>query len=322
MTEARGNGSATVRESAGDTGSVREWIEYAAAWSVLHAVGLLPRGMARAVGAAVARLFYAMQPRLERAALFNLKIAFPEMTDDERRGIARRLMRHIGWMGGEFSQFPRQTAESIRRVITIDGIENYQAAKARGKGLIYLTGHMGAWELAPFAQALNGHPLNFLVRPVENARVNSLVDRYRCLAGNRTIDKNEAVREMLRILRENGDVGVLMDVNSSLDEGVFVPFFGVPACTSSGVARIALRTDCSVMPGYVYWSEAERRYHLQLDPEIPLVRSGDTEADVVANTARFAQVFEQYARRYPDQWLWVHKRWKTRPPGEPPLYPF
>ena len=113
-----------------------------------------------------------------------------------------------------------------------------------------------------------------------------------------------------------------MDVNSSLDEGVFVPFFGVPACTSSGVARIALRTECAVMPGYVYWSEAERRYHLQLDPDIPLVRTGDTEADVVANTARFVQVFEQYARRYPDQWLWVHKRWKTRPPGEPPLYPF
>lgn len=297
-------------------------MEYAAAWSVLHAVGLLPRGMARAVGAGVAALFYGLNPRLERAAIFNLKMAFPEMTETEQRATARRLMRHIGWMGGEFSQFPRHTAESIRRVIAIDGMENYEAAKARGKGLIYLTGHMGAWELAPFAQALNGHPLNFLVRPLENRRVNALVDRYRCLGGNRTIDKNEAVREMLRILRENGDVGVLMDVNSSLDEGVFVPFFGVPACTSSGVARIALRTDCAVMPGYVFWSQAERRYHLQLDPSIPLVRSGDTEADVVANTARFVQVFEQYARRYPDQWLWVHKRWKTRPAGEAPLYPF
>jgi len=181
---------------------------------------------------------------------------------------------------------------------------------------------MGAWELAPFAQALNGRPLNFLVRPLENWRVNALVDRYRCLAGNRTIDKNEAVREMLRILRENGDVGVLMDVNSSLEEGVFVPFFGVPACTSSGVARIALRTDCAVMPGYVYWNKDQRRYHLQLDRAIPLVRTGNTEADVVANTARFVQVFEEYARRYPDQWLWVHKRWKTRPPGEAPLYLF
>ena len=311
-----------VRESGGEPESVREWMEYAAAWTVLHAVGLLPRGMARAVGAGVAHLFYVLNPRLERAALFNLKIAFPKMPDAERRATARQLMRHIGWMGGEFSQFPRHTAASIPQVITIDGIENYKAAKARGRGLIYLTGHMGAWELAPFAQALSGHPLNFLVRPVENRRVNALVDRYRCLAGNRTIDKNEAVREMLRILRENGDVGVLMDVNSSLEEGVFVPFFGVPACTSTGVARIALRTDCAVMPGYVYWSEKERRYHLQLDPSIPLVRTGDTEADVVANTARFVQVFEEYARRYPDQWLWVHKRWKTRPAGEPPLYPF
>ena len=311
-----------VRESAGESASMREWMEYVAAWSVLHALGWLPRGMARAVGAGVAALFYRLQPRLERAALFNLRLAFPEMKEEERRATARRLMRHIGWMGGEFSQFPRHTAESIQRVITIDGMENYQAAKARGKGLIYLTGHMGAWELAPFAQALNRHPLNFLVRPLENRRVNALVDRYRCLAGNRTIDKNEAVREMLRILRENGDVGVLMDVNSAREEGVFVPFFGIPACTSSGVARIALRTDCAVMPGYVYWNEAERRYHLQLDPAIPLERSGDTEADVVAVTARFVQVFEQYARRYPDQWLWVHKRWKTRPEGEASLYPF
>jgi len=301
---------------------VREWLEYAAAWSVLHAVGLLPRGLARAVGAGVATIFYRVNPRLERAALFNLKLAFPEKTDDERRAIARRLMRHIGWMGAEFARFPRYRPESVRQIITIDGMENYHAAKARGKGLIYLTGHMGAWELAPFAQALNGHPLHFLVRPLENPRVNALVDSYRRLAGNRTIDKNEAVREMLRVLRENGDVGVLMDVNSSLEEGVFVPFFGVLACTSSGVARIALRTDCAVMPGYVYWNERERRYHLQLDPAIELVRTGDTEADVTANTARFVQVFESYARRFPDQWLWVHKRWKTRPPGEPPLYPF
>jgi KDO2-lipid IV(A) lauroyltransferase len=222
---------------------VREWMEYAAAWLVLRTVGLLPRRAARAVGAGVALLFYACQPRLRRAALFNLRLAFPDWSDDRRRRTARRLMRHVGWMGGEFSQFPRDTRKSISEVIAIDGMVNYLAAKARGNGLIYLTGHMGAWELAPFAQALNGHPLHFLVRPIQNRRVNALVDRYRCLGGNQTIDKNESARGMLRILRENGDVGVLMDVNSGLDEGVFVPFFGVPACTSSGVARIALRTD-------------------------------------------------------------------------------
>jgi KDO2-lipid IV(A) lauroyltransferase len=126
---------------------VREWLEYAAAWSVLHGVGLLPRGMARAVGAAVAAIFYRVNPRLERAALFNLVLAFPEMTDAERRAIARRLMRHIGWMGAEFARFPRYTPESIQRIITIDGMENYLAAKARGKGLIYLTGTWarGSW---------------------------------------------------------------------------------------------------------------------------------------------------------------------------------
>jgi KDO2-lipid IV(A) lauroyltransferase len=301
---------------------VRERIEYAAAWLVLRAVGLLPRGLARAVGAGVARLLYSFRPKLARVGLFNLQLAFPEWTDARRRDTLQRLVRHIGWMAGEFSQFPRYTRERIEQIVIREGYEHFSAAQARGRGVIFLTGHMSAWELAPFAQALYGDPLHFLVRPIDNPRVDALVLRYRVLSGNQPIDKNQAARAMLRILADGGTVGILMDQNTALEEGVFIDFFGTLACTSSGLARLALRTDCAIVPGYVFWDEALEKYRLHFERAVELARTGDEESDVRENTARFTKVVEAYARRYPDQWLWIHRRWKTRPPGEKPLYPF
>lgn len=301
---------------------VREWMEYAAAWLVLHGVGLLPRRLARMVGAGVARLLYAGRPKLARAGLFNLQLAFPAWSDAQCRDTLRNLVRHIGWMAGEFSQFPRYTRKCIEQIVVREGYEHFAAAQARGRGVIFLTGHMSAWELAPFAQALYGDPLHFLVRPIENSRVDALVLHYRMLSGNQPIDKNQSARAMLRILGEGGTVGILMDQNTALEEGVFVDFFGTPACTSSGLARLAVRTDCAVVPGYVFWDEGLKKYRLHFEPTLELVRSGDEESDVRENTVRCTRVVEDYARRFPDQWLWVHRRWKTRPPGEKALYPF
>ena len=283
---------------------------------------MLPRNLARAVGAGIAAALCACRPKLARAGMFNLKLAFPDWSDAQRRETLRGLVRHIGWMAGEFSQFPRYTRERLEQIVIREGYEHFSAAQACGKGVIFLTGHMSAWELAPFAQARYGDPLHFLVRPIENTRVDALILRYRMLSGNQPIDKNQSARAMLRILREGGTVGILMDQNTALEEGVFVNFFGVPACTSSGLARLALRTECAVVPGFVFWDESLRKYRLNFESAVELVRSGDEESDVRENTARFTQVVESYARRYPDQWLWLHKRWKTRPPGEKPLYPF
>ncbi|MBI3670572.1 MAG: lysophospholipid acyltransferase family protein [Acidobacteria bacterium] len=299
-----------------------EWLAYAAAWLALKFLGLLPRPMARAVGARLATLAYFFRPPLRRAALFNLRLAFPEWTDAQRRRTIRRLVRHMGWMAGEFSQFPKYTRENIERTVVLDAFENFAAAERRGKGVLFLTGHMGAWELAPFAHALYGHPLHFLVRPIDNARVDALVNRYRCLSGNAPIDKNQSARAVLKILHDGGTVGILADQNTSLEEGVFVDFFGIPACTTTGLARLALHTDAAVVPSYIYWDAEMRKYRLRFEPAIELVRTGDDAANVHENTARFTRVIENYARRHPDQWLWVHKRWKTRPPGEKPIYPF
>ena len=301
---------------------MRKWIEYVGARSALGVLGALPRPMARAAGVGAVRLLYWLRPPLSRAAHRNLKLAFPEWTAAERRRTIRGVIRQVGWMGAEFAHFPRYTRESIERVVLLDGFENFAAARERGKGVLFLTGHMSAWELAPFAQALFGHPLHFLARPVENRRVDALVNRYRCLSGNQPIDKNASARAVLTLLRQGQTVGVLIDHNTSREEGVFVNFFGVPACTTSGLARLALRTGAAVVPGFLLWDAALGKYRLRFEPAVELDRTGDDERDIVGNTARFTGVVETFVRNHPDQWLWVHKRWKTRPPGEPPIYPF
>lgn len=299
-----------------------EWFEYAAARLALGVLGSLPRPIARAAGVQTVRLACWFRPSLRRTAHWNLKMAYPQWAAADRRRVIRGVIRQVGWMAGEFALFPRYTREKIEQIVLLDGFENFAAARAQGKGVLFLAGHLSAWELAPFAQALYGHPLHFLARPIENRRVNDLINRYRCLSGNRPIDKNQSARLILSLLRQGETIGILIDHNSVREEGVFVNFFGVPACTTSGLARIALRTGAAVVPGFLIWDKELRKYRLRFEPAVELARTGDDERDVVENTARFTQVVEEFVRRNPDQWLWVHKRWKTRPPGEKPLYPF
>src|SRR5271155_3317589 len=295
---------------------MREWIEYAAAWIGVKSLGLLPRPAARFAGASFAAAAYALRTPLRRAAMFNLSLAFPDWSDAKRKRVIRSMIQQIGWMAAEFSQFPKYTRENIERVGVLDGFENFDAARRLGKGVLFLTGHMSAWELAPFAHALYGHPLHFLVRPIANRRVDALINRYRCLSGNQPIQKNKSARSILRILADGGTVGILSDHNTVLEESVFVDFFGIPASTTSGLARIALRTDAAVVPGFLSWDSARRKYRLRFEPAVELARTGNEEADIVENTARFTRVIEDHIRAYPGQWIWVHKRWKTRPPGE------
>ena len=298
-------------------------MEYAAAWAGLKLLGLLPRPAARFVGAAFAAVAYAVRAPLRRAAVFNLRLAFPDWSDAQRRSVVRGMIRQVGWLAGEFSQFPKYTREKIEGIVILDGFENFDAARRRGKGVLFLTGHMSAWELSSFAQALYGHPLHFLVRPVANQRVDALINAYRCRSGNRPIEKNRAARAILKVLADGGTVGILSDHNTAaLEEGVFVDFFGIPASTTSGLARIALRTDAAVVPGFLFWDDARRKYRLRFEPAVAISRTGNEEADVLENTTRFTRVIEATVRAHPEQWLWVHKRWKTRPPGEKPIYPF
>lgn len=230
------------------------------------------------------------------------------------------MVRQLGWMAAEFARFPRYSKGNIEHTVLLDGFENFASAREWGKGVLFLTGHMSAFELAPFAQALFGNPLHFLVRPIDNPRVDALITKYRCLSGNLPIDKNQSARAVLKVLSANGTVGILADHNTGLNEGVFVDFFGIPACTTAGLARFAQHTGAAVVPGFLHWDHAIRKYRLCFEPAVELARSGDDAADIVENTQRFTRVIENYVRRHPDQWLWVHRRWKTRPPGAPPIY--
>jgi len=301
---------------------MREWLEYAVVWLMLKALGALPRRIVRHLAATVARAAYARLPKLRKTAEFNLRLAFPEWDDAQRQATIHGMVRNLGWMAAEFARLPRYTKENIEQVVILDGHENFLEGQRRGKGVLYLTGHIGAWELSSFAHALYGFPLHYMARPLDNRRVDDLVNRYRCLSGNRPVFKNESARSLLKILRDAGTVGILADQNTMPSEGVFVDFFGTPACTTTGLARVALHTDAAVVPGYAYWDAQIEKYRLRFEPPVELSRSGDTEHDVLVNTQKFAKVIEEIIRKHPDQWVWVHARWKTRPKGEAPLYHF
>jgi KDO2-lipid IV(A) lauroyltransferase len=299
---------------------MKEWCEYAAVWAILKVLGALPRGLARGLATAVASALYGMLPKLRRTAEFNLRLAFPEWDDARRRQVIRGMVRNLGWMAAEFARFPRYTRENIEEVLILDGHKNFLDGQRRGKGVLYLTGHIGAWELSSFAHALYGFPLHYMARPLDNARVDKLVNQYRCLSGNEPIFKNESARALLKILKEAGTVGILADQNTMPDEGVFVDFFGKSACTTTGIARVALHTGAAVVPGYAYWDASIGKYRLRFEPAVELIRTGNTERDIFVNTQRFAKVIEEIIRKYPEQWVWVHARWKVRPKGEPELY--
>jgi KDO2-lipid IV(A) lauroyltransferase len=299
---------------------VRERLEYAAVWLLIKTIGAMPRPLARFTGAHLAAFLLWLRPGLRRAAMDNLRLAFPEWSQKQRRAAIQRMVRQLGWMGAEFAHFPHYTKENVERLVLLDGFENFAAAQARGKGVLFLTGHMSAWELAPFAQALFGYPLHFLVRAIDNPHVDGLINRYRCLSGNSPIEKNQSARAVLKVLAAGGTVGVLADHNTLPAEGVFVDFFGIPACTTAGLARFALHADAAVLPGFLHWDSVLRKYRLCFEPAIELVRTGDDTIDIRENTQRFTRAIENYVRRYPDQWLWLHRRWKTRPAGEPPIY--
>jgi Kdo2-lipid IVA lauroyltransferase/acyltransferase len=280
----------------------------------------LPRKLSRAVAIALAWLVYLLHVRLRRVGMRNLELAFPEKTNAERARILRGEFTSLGRQLAELCQFPRYTLENIDDVVVYDGLENYEKAYARGKGVLFLTAHFGAWELSAFAHSLHGHWLYVVMRHLDNVYLDRLSLKYRTMHGNKTVDKDDFVRGLLAAMKAGEVVGILMDTNMTPPQGVFVDFFGIPACTASGLARIALRTDAAVVPGFTIWDTKLKKYRLRFDPAVELIRAGDIEADIVANTQKFTKIIEDYVREYPEQWLWVHRRWKTRPEGQPSLY--
>lgn len=299
---------------------MRRKLEYAAAWPFIKLLGILPRPAARAFAIIISQFVYLFHLRLRNVGMRNLEMAFPEKTEKERKRILRAEFTSLGRQLAELCQFPRYRPENIDQVVVYEDLENYERAYARGKCVLFLTAHFGGWELSAFAHSLHGHRVNIVMRPMDNPYLDRMLQGYRTMHGNKVVPKDDFVRGLLAAMKAGETVGILMDTNMTPPQGVFVDFFSIPACTASGLARIALRTDAAVVPGFTIWDESLRKYRLRFDPALELVRTGDLEADIVSNTQKFTKVIEDYVRKYPEQWLWVHRRWKTRPPGQEPLY--
>jgi len=296
------------------------WLEYAPVWIVIQGLSILPRPLARAAASCVAFATYVLFPRLRRVGLRNLELAFPEMSARDRRCILRGVFVSLGRLLAEIPKFSSYSPANVDHYAIYDGFENFERARGRGKGVVFMTAHLGGWEVGSFVHSLHGNPLHVVMRALDNPYLDAYTRRLRTLHGNLLIDKDEFARGVLGALRKGDTVGVLMDTNMLAGEGEFVDFFGTPASTTTAVARLAMRTDAAVVPAFTIWDKNLRKYRIHFEPMIPTVRTGDDNADALANTARYTKAIEEMIRRYPDQWLWVHRRWKTRPPGQPPIY--
>ena len=280
---------------------------------------MLPRRWARAAGALCGTTTFYLLRRLRVVGRANLRIAFPQVVAASREGILKDEYRQLGHHLAEFAQMARYDRGTIETFIEYDGLEHYERARERGRGVLVLTGHLGAWELSSFFHSLMGYPMGMVIRRLDNPLVDRYVNRIRCLHGNRVLLKDDFARGLLLEMKAGRTVGILMDTNMTPPQGTFVPFFGVAACTGSGLARIARKTGAAVLPGFLL-EQPGGRYRLHFGEELEVDDTGESEQDAISNTARFTAVLESYIRRYPGQWLWMHRRWKTRPPGEPRMY--
>lgn len=299
---------------------MRKTFEYWLVVSVARVLGWLPRSVARMLAAGLGWLVYQAMGRLRRVGERNLSLAMPGLSAEERERTLRSLYRYLGWQLVEFCQMPYYTRENTEGWTRTEGLEHYLAAEALGRGVLVLTGHLGAWELSSFYHSLMGHPMGMVIRRLDNRKLDDFVNSVRCLHGNRVLHKDDFARGLLTAMHEGGTVGILMDTNMTPPQGEFVKFFGIAACTASGLARVALKTGAAVLPGFMLWEPKEKRYVLHFGPQLHFKHTGMAEADLLAATQQCNDVLEEWIRRYPDQWLWIHRRWKTRPTGEAPIY--
>jgi KDO2-lipid IV(A) lauroyltransferase len=273
-------------------------IGYCLALAVLKSLECSPRPVAHWLARVYVRLLDLTVPRLRRVAYGNLSFALPgadhkKIVDGVFRSVARVLV--------SLARFPRM--EPLR----CEGGEHFADALRAGRGVLFATAHLGNWELSAHAHALLTGPMNVVVRPLDNPQIDALVERRRAISGNRVILKKDAARAILKALAKNEAVGILVDQNTLPDEGVFVNFFGRQACANVGIVKLAAHSGAAVIPGFALWLEKERQYVLRFYSPVPMT------GDAVSDTQALQSKLEEVIREYPDQWLWIHNRWKTRP---------
>lgn len=298
-----------------------EYIVVRILWGLL---AILPRSGALFVCRLISRIGYHLLDSLRRVGMRNLEIAFPEKSVEERTEILKGTFESLGRVLADTSQFMKATPADIENIFELDlnadARELYNKNKEEGRGVLIVTGHLGNWELLVFGFAAIHEPISYLARPLDNPLIEELTLRIRTRFGNRPINKTNSAMVAVKLLRQGGILGALSDVNAHPKEGVFVPFFGVDACTISGPALMAMRANALIFPAFCIWDRDQRKYRFVCGRVIEPANTGDRKADIVTTTAAYTVEIELLVRQYPDQWLWIHKRWKTRPPGEKSLY--
>jgi KDO2-lipid IV(A) lauroyltransferase len=257
------------------------------------------------------KLFYYMGTKNRLITLHNLMRSFPEKDLKEVTGIAKGVYRHFATVAAEFFDMPYITKENIDKWGYVEGLEHYEAAIAKGKGVLSIVAHFGNWEILPVGIPIYAKPIHIVYRPLDNPVIDNMVEYVRTKAGNELIPKGGSGKRIMDLLKENQIVGILSDQNVDLLEGVFVDFFGRPACTGKGLAVMAMRSGAPVIAIFPA-RQKSGKYKAIVKPAIEAVCTGDYDADILTNTQRFTKVIEDIVREYPDQWFWFHQRWKTK----------
>ena len=277
------------------------------------AAARLPAPVALALGRRLGDLTALALPRRRRVALANVAQAFPELSVTERRRVARRGWQHLGMTVIELARLLGRPLQATLGEMTLDGLEHLQIAMAEHRGALMLSAHLGNWEYLSAAAHLTGYPLSIVVRPLDSPALDAVAARMRLKTGVELIDKRGALRPVLEALRRRRMVGVLLDQNAARRESVFVPFFGHIASTSRSLALLSIRTGAPIVPIFTA-REAPGRHRVIIEPPLPRPTVNDPEQAIVEMTARCNQAIEAAIRKTPEQWLWAHDRWRTRPP--------
>jgi len=294
--------------------AVRNRVEWAVVCVILGFFRVLPRRLADGAALAVVNLLRLSVRRYTRVARRNLAIAFPDLDEAKKLEFIDGCFRNIAGLLVAVAKFPSITKKNVQEWIRYEGFEYFEEAMRLGRGVIIVSGHLGNWELSGIGHGLMARPMGVVVRPLDNPLLNRLALKYRTICGNHIISRRESARPIIQLLRANEAVGIFVDQNTTPDRGIFVQFFGIPACVDAGVVKLAAHTGAAIMPGFAVWSKSERRYILRFYPLI------QPTGDQLRDTQAVQAALETAIRDYPDQWLWIHRRWKTRPAGSPPIY--
>jgi KDO2-lipid IV(A) lauroyltransferase len=288
--------------------AIRFPVEAALVRAVMAGVSLLPMSAVRSLGHGFGRFMFWVDGGHRRIALDNLARAFPLRSAGERRALAKAMYAHFGALVFELLRFRSLTPDEMKALMEVEGVERIHAAHAKGKGMFFVTGHFGYWEMQAITHPFHSPSIAVMARPLDNPKLHDWLEQLRTMTGNRVIYRQGALRRVLRELGENHAVAILIDQHIHTSEAVTVDYFGRPAATTSALAALALRTGAAVIPVFTLPLPGGRYRFIYEHPVEP--PPADSPDPVREFTQRCTDVLEMYVRRHPELWLWMHRRWR------------